>query len=132
MELKQYPVALASFREALRIRREVLGYKHPLVVRLLNNIGCALFEMDDLAASKAVFDDALRIQRKLMKLNKGTGLENDSGATERTFQVDPKDTHHMLLSIALTLCNLGSIHLRWGEFDESLVFFEEALIVSSH
>ncbi len=43
--------------------------------------------------------------------------------------IDPKDAHSMLLSIALTLCNLGSIHLRWGQYDESLVYYEEALLV---
>ena len=41
-----------------------------------------------------------------------------------------KDSHQMLLSIALTLCNLGSIHLRMDRFHASVVVFEEALLVS--
>ena len=132
MEIQEYSLALASFLEALRIRRKALGSKHPLVVRLLNNIGCAFFETNDLEASKVAFEDALNMQRKLMRENKGTGLEDDSRKNYSGLEVHPKNAHQMLLSIALTLCNLGSIHLRCRQFDKSIVFFEEALLVSFH
>jgi hypothetical protein len=38
--IQEYPFALASFREALRIRRKALvsKHKHPLVILLLNKI----------------------------------------------------------------------------------------------
>lgn len=111
-----------------------------MVVRLLNNIGCALFEMNELEESKVVFDEALSIQRCLMRENKdgsggGSGndvdVDDDGGHDDAPVLDDPKDAHSMLLSIALTLCNLGSIHLRWGKYDESIVSYEEALLVSS-
>lgn len=143
MEMREYEVALASFREALRIRILGLGEEHPLVVRLLNNIGCALFEMGDLEESKVIFDKALRLQRLLMREQNGevkggrsssgnggssaSRVDDEDGANFAA--IDPKDAHSMLLSIALTLCNLGSIHLRWGKYDESLVYYEEALLV---
>jgi len=143
MEMREYEVALASFREALRIRILGLGEEHPLVVRLLNNIGCALFEMDDLEESKGIFDEALRLQRLLMREQNGevkggrsssgnggnsaSGVDDEDGAN--IVSIDPKDAHSMLLSIALTLCNLGSIHLRWGKYDESSVYYEEALLI---
>jgi hypothetical protein len=50
---------------------------------------------------------------------------SSSGGTDQK-----KDSHQMLLSVALTLCNLGSIHLRTGKLDASFVVFEEALLVS--
>lgn len=147
MEMQEYATALASFREALRIRRKALGSKHPLVIRLLNNIGCALFELNDLVESKIAFEEALALQRDLMRENSLgeknnsngslTGVletndeQKDLGLEEKDLEVDPKGAHNMLLSIALTLCNLGSIHLRWGKYDESLVFYEEALLVSA-
>lgn len=135
MEIQEYPLALASFREALRIRRLAFGEKHPLVVRLLNNIGCALFEMEELRDSKVAFEEALSVQRYLMRENNaGGGDEEDefeaNFQSKKTEGVDAKGAHNMLLSIALTLRNLGSIHFRWGEYDESLVFYEEALLVS--
>jgi hypothetical protein len=57
--------------------------------------------------------------------DQGNYLELD----ERNLEVDPKEAHNMLLSIALTQCNLGSIHLRCGKYDDSLVFYEDALMV---
>ena len=142
MEIQQFPLALASFREALRIRRKSLGSKHPLVIRVLNNIGCALFEMDELEEAKYAFHEALVALRELMKdsshggsMTRTDGLPYDQGddmvLEHRNLDVDPKEAHNMLLSIALTQCNLGSIHLRWGKYDESLVFYEDALMVSA-
>lgn len=141
MEIKQYSSALASFHEALRIRRKALGVKHPLVIRLLNNIGCAFFEMDKLDEAKVSFDEALSVQRDLLKDNnfsRGDDLADDEqrgnglDLEERNLEADPKEANNMLLSIALTLCNLGSIHLRWGMYEESLTFYEDALMVSTH
>lgn len=142
MEMQQYPVALSSFQEALRIRRIYLDSKHPLVIRLLNNIGCALFEMSELEQAKEAFDEALVMQRELMKdsslggsVTFTDGLSDDQGndleLQHRDSEVDPKEAHNMLLSIALTQCNLGSIHLRWGKYDESTACYEDALLVSS-
>ena len=144
MEIQQYHLALASFREALRIRRNALGSKHPLVIRLLNNIGCALFELNDLLEANEAFGEALTVQRELMRDNRCSGKAsctdelqvdidemNDSDLEAMNLKVDPKDAHNMLLSIALTQCNLGSIHLRWGKYDNSLMYYEDALLVST-
>ncbi|KAL9182608.1 hypothetical protein ACHAXT_013260 [Thalassiosira profunda] len=128
MEMKEYTVALASFREALRIRRKALktngdgdGGERQLIVRLLNNIGCAHFEQDQLGRARVAFEEALWMQRELMKKSKrkGAGVES----------VNPKDAFHAPLSIALTLTNLGSIHLRLEDYETSLVHFEEAALI---
>ena len=140
MEIKQYPLALTSFQEALRIRRKAVGVKHPLVIRLLNNIGCAYFEMNKLDDAKVSFDEALAVQRDLLKdknfskggVNDEEQQDNGLDLEERNLEADPKEANNMLLSIALTLCNLGSIHLRWGMYDESLTFYEDALMVSAY
>ena len=130
MELKEYDVALASFEEALRIRHVAYGRErphHPLIVRLLNNIGCALFEMDQLEESRLTFENALQMQRRLMKAKREFVLSGGGG--EDGNDVNPKDAYQMPLSIALTLTNLGSIHLRLSELDKSLVCFEEAVLI---
>jgi len=134
MELKEFPLALASFREALRIRTKAWtngwglenSVNHPLIVRLLNNIGCALFEMNELDESRITFENALAMQRELMKMKKSQVVKK---AVVDDEDIDPKDSYHAPLSIALTLTNLGSIHLRLSEFDKSLVYFEEAVLI---
>jgi len=134
MELKEFPLALASFREALRIRTKAWtngwglenSVNHPLIVRLLNNIGCALFEMNELDESQVTFENALAMQRELMKMKKSQAVKKEAGDDK---DIDPKDSYHAPLSIALTLTNLGSIHLRLSEFDKSLVYFEEAVLI---
>ena len=137
MELKEYCVALASFKEALRIRQKAWGSEsHLLIVRLLNNIGCALFEMNELSESRLAFEKALIMQRVLMKGNnssKMASLADDvEDENDNPFEIDPRQAYHTPLSIALTLTNLGSIHLRLNEFDKSLVYFEEAVLVSGN
>ena len=131
LEMKQYPLALASFREALRVRAiELSGTRckeieysgaslpaHPLIVRLLNNIGSALFHLDDLFKAKETFVTILQMQRELKM------TDNSS------FEVDPEDAHQRLLGVALTLGNLGTIHLRLNELDLSLANYEEAALV---
>ena len=149
MELSKYEGALVVFREALRIRRLNLGKdcNHTLIVRILNNIGCALFELDKMEEARVTFEETLCMQRELMKedisekdvgggkekkvnLAKGRSVGSSSEASSSGGS-DKKKEDHMLLSIALTLCNLGSIHLRTGQLDASFVVFEEALLVSN-
>ncbi|EJK49098.1 hypothetical protein THAOC_32058 [Thalassiosira oceanica] len=134
LELRRYPLALASFKEALRIRATELSgtsgkeveYNgaslpaHPLVVRLLNNIGCSLFELDELESAKETFVATLQMQREL-KLT-------DPLRYNSSFEVDPKDAHQRLLGVALTLGNLGTIYLRLNELDLSLANYEEAVL----
>mmetsp|Transcript_4337 Transcript_4337/g.9634 ORF Transcript_4337/g.9634 Transcript_4337/m.9634 type:complete len:620 (+) Transcript_4337:3-1862(+) len=135
LELRRYPLALASFKEALRIRATELSgtsgkeveYNgaslpaHPLVVRLLNNIGCSLFELDELESAKETFVATLQMQREL-KLT-------DPLRYNSSFEVDPKDAHQRLLGVALTLGNLGTIYLRLNELDLSLANYEEAVLL---
>mmetsp|Transcript_11605 Transcript_11605/g.23251 ORF Transcript_11605/g.23251 Transcript_11605/m.23251 type:complete len:741 (-) Transcript_11605:43-2265(-) len=145
MELSKYEDALVVFREALRIRRLNLGQdcNHTLIVRILNNIGCALFELEKMEEARAAFEETLSMQRELMKedgekdnggkekkVNLAKGRSGGSGSeASSSGGTDKKKEHHMLLSIALTLCNLGSIHLRTGQLDASFVVFEEALLI---
>jgi len=116
LECQAYKEALVAFREALRIRREFLGNKHPKVGKILNNVGCALFELCELEGSKMAFEEALEIQRDTLK-----NAPNNANAGSAS--------NHALLSIASTLCNLGSIQLRRQEFEEAAIALEEALLI---
>ena len=120
LECQQNREALIAFREALQIRREFLGPKHPKVGKILNNVGCALYELDELEGAKFAFEEALEIQRETLRTSPVVD-EEEMGAF----------SNQALLSIASTLCNLGSIELRRGNFEDANVALEEALLVSS-
>lgn len=123
LESRNYREALAAFRDALNIRRNFLGPRHMKCSKILNNIGCALYSIEDLSASKRAFDEALWIQREgLRSLPSIEGSGNDSNGMQ---------SNTLLLSMASTLCNIGSIRLRWGDFEKAGIALEEALLVSS-
>jgi tetratricopeptide (TPR) repeat protein len=119
LESQNFKKALAAFRDALHIRRNFLGHRHPKCSKILNNIGCALYSIEDFPASKCAFDEALDIQRDALR----SIPSNESTESTRM------QTNAFLLSMASTLCNIGSIKLRWGEFDEATVDLEEALLI---
>jgi TolA-binding protein len=120
LESQQYAKAINAFRDALHIRRTFLGPRHPKCSKILNNIGCALYSMEKYEDSKRAFDEALDIQRETLR-----NLPSAEGSESNGMQ-----SNALLLSMASTLCNVGSIKLRWGEYDDAIVALEEALLVS--
>ena len=120
LESQNYRKALAAFQDALHIRRNFLGPRHTKCSKILNNIGCALYSIEDFVAAKRAFDEALDIQRDALR-----SLPSTEGAESNGMQ-----SNNLLLSMASTLCNIGSIRLRWGEFDRAAIALDEALLVS--
>ena len=120
LESQQYEDSLVAFREALHIRRTFLGSRHPKCAKILNNIGCSQYSMDDLEGSRLTFEEALAIQREALG-----NIQTPEDA------LDPPTTQSntILLSLASTLCNIGSIRLRLGQFEEAEIALEEALLV---
>jgi TolA-binding protein len=119
LESRQFEMALKSFRDALHIRQNFLGSRHPKCSKILNNIGCALYSLEEYGEAKNAFDEALDIQRDSLR-----NLPSSEGTESNGMQ-----SNSLLLSTASTLCNIGSIRLRWGEFDEAAVALDEALLV---
>jgi Tfp pilus assembly protein PilF len=122
LESQNYDQALVAFREALHIRRNFLGPRHLKCSKILNNIGCAQYSLDELEEARQTFEEALDIQRETLRLVPSTEDGQDSISA---------DSNSILLSMASTLCNVGSIRLRRGQFDEADVALEEALLVST-
>lgn len=114
LESKKHRKAIGAFREALKIRRKCHGNTHPRVAKILNNIGCALYELNELEVAQVAFEEALSIQRELL----------------RDLPVDSEDNSEgSLLAIASTQCNIASIKLYCGEFDDAAVDLEEAMLI---
>jgi len=120
LECKRHRKALVAFREALQIRRDFLGPKHPKVGKILNNVGCALYELNEMEGARLAFEEALQIQRETLR--NSSPVAGDEMETR-------SNSNSALLSIAATLCNLGSIQVRYSNFDEASVALEEALLI---
>lgn len=120
LESHSFEDALVAFREALHIRRAFLGPRHPKCAKVLNNIGCAQYSLDDLESSMLSFEEALDIQRDVLRMIPSSEEAQDTTSAQ---------SNTVLLSISSTLCNIGSIRLRWGQFDEAGVALDEALLV---
>jgi len=120
LEIDEHRPALRAFRAALGIRRKSLDRADPKIARLLNNIGCSLFELGQLIDAKVAFEEALAIQRCIMRHNSPRCFDKGS---------KPNNVNHVLLTIAATLCNLGSIQLRWKMHEKAIVVLEEALLI---
>jgi len=120
LELDEHRLAIKAFRYALSIRIKTLGRVHLKVARLLNNIGCSLFELGQLKEANVIFEEALDVQQKLLR---HSSPEKDIG----------KDSSHtvnqLLLSVAATQCNIGSIKLRWKLYKDAIIYLEEALLI---
>jgi Flp pilus assembly protein TadD len=56
-------------REALRMRRKLLGEDHPAVATSLNNLAVVLTKKQDYAGAEAMYRDALEIRRKKLESN---------------------------------------------------------------
>eukprot|EP00536_Pseudo-nitzschia_multiseries_P011461 jgi/Psemu1/259845/estExt_Genewise1Plus.C_3920004 len=119
LESQNYREALSAFKNALHIRRNFLGPRHTKCSKILNNIGCALYAIESFRQAKSAFDEALDIQRDALR-----SLPSKEGAESNGTQ-----SNTLLLSMASTLCNIGSIRLRWGDFEEAAIALEEALLV---
>ena len=115
LECRKFKKAISHFREALRIRRKCYGPKHLKVAKLLNNIGCALYELNELEVAKVAFEEALDIQRSTLR--------------EVPTQDLDEPANQILLSIASTLSNIGSIKLYWGQNGDASIDLEEALLI---
>uniref|UniRef100_A0A6S8WNC7 Kinesin light chain n=1 Tax=Chaetoceros debilis TaxID=122233 RepID=A0A6S8WNC7_9STRA len=121
METEQHDLAMCSLQRALAIRRKLIPRNDKKIVRLLNNIGCSQFDLGKLQDAASAFEEALQVQRSIMKMSKKTGIGEE---TEGSIGVN-----HCLLGIASTLCNLGSIKLRWKQHNGALAYLEEALLI---
>jgi tetratricopeptide (TPR) repeat protein len=119
LEVERIGEALVSFREALHISRNALGPKHIKCSKILNNIGCALYTNDELEESRSAFAEALDIYR--YSLNHVDDTQEASKSNSHS--------NNLMMSMASTLCNIGSIELRYGQLDEAEIALDEALLV---
>jgi tetratricopeptide (TPR) repeat protein len=62
----KYDEAEPLFREALEVRRETLGNRHPSTLGYINNLGTLLEAKGDLAAAEPLHREALKVRRETL------------------------------------------------------------------
>jgi tetratricopeptide (TPR) repeat protein len=128
LELEEYDAAVQQFKAALNVRRNNMSHDDPKIARLLNNIGCSLYESGKLEEAAKAFEEALAIQKSLMHgavpgyMKSPSNCQNGNGGNRH-------NVGDVMLSISSTLCNLGSVKMRWRKYDEAVQALEEALLL---
>lgn len=124
LSLKMYSEADISFREALRVRRMVLGGKdgimHPEIAQVLSHLGLLYYECGEFMAAIGSFEEVLYIQRACQK--KHYRNTSDMVSDQQFVRVN--------LSIAETLVNIGTIRSKRNQYSQACNVLEEAASVS--
>jgi len=100
--------ALRLWREAMQLACMSMGYDHPHVAVLLNNIGVLHHESGDAIGSVRALEESLELQRKMMS-NAPIHLEN------------------ALYQLATTMGNLAIACERRNQYDRAIQQMEESL-----
>lgn len=142
-ELEEYELAIQSFKRALMIIRKIgkncnesagitkgtgsRNYENETkITKLLSSIGCAYYEWGKLKDSEMIFQEALMIQKSLMH---GASISVGGDGGSDAMQDNIRNISIVLLGIASTLFNLGSVKLRWKKYDDAILNLEEALLL---
>ncbi|UQN08806.1 CHAT domain-containing tetratricopeptide repeat protein [Deinococcus sp. QL22] len=98
--LKQYPQAVESYTQALKVYRASRAAENNDIADVLNDLGTVYRDQGRLA-------DAFRVHREGLDLQKAAARPNHA-------------------AIALSLNNLGNLHFDRDELDEAEAFYQEA------
>ena len=102
--LERFEDSFASMQRVRSLRQEILGYKHPEMGQILNNLACVQYEVGDYKRAGSLFQEALDLQRAVF-------------TTDSPF----------LNVVSKVLCNSAFLHAKSGSFPKALIEFEGAL-----
>lgn len=98
-----YDKALLNFNKTLAIRESLHSAPHPLIANAIHNKARALFFLQRYDEAKTQYEIALKMRESLFDLD-------DPGAAD----------------LATTVNHLGSTHLRLGEYDSAIDYYQRA------
>jgi len=107
--------ASESFRKIRETFLDVLGYGHPQLAKIHNNVGAVAFEFGDQEYALKCFEMAYEFQRRLLE-------EQDEWET-------PDDHEIVSLATANSLCNMGFVLAKSKEYLQAANAYENALEV---
>lgn len=103
--------ALQLWRQAMQMSCVAMGYDHPHVAILLNNIGVLHFKTGDYAGSLRALEESVELQRTSLK-----------------FYCSPINVENAIHQLALTMSNLGIVYEEGRQqYDRALGFVQESV-----
>lgn len=102
--LERFEDSFASMQQVQSLRQEILGYKHPEMGQILNNLACVQYEIGNYKWAGSLFQEALDLQRVVF-------------TTDTSF----------LNEVSKVLCNSAFLHAKSGSFPKALIEFEGGL-----
>jgi len=142
-EMGDYKAAEDYFKQALGIRKKVLGEDHPDYARSLNNLGILYSDMGDYKAAEGYYKQALEIYKKVlgedhpdyaMSLNNLGNVHWNMGdykAAEgyykQALEIRMKALGEEHADYALSLNSLGIVHYEMGNYKAAEGYYKQAL-----
>jgi len=102
--------SMTSLEEAVKIRKQTLGDFHSKVADSLVELGIILLSKREFSDAQDVFNEALELRER-----------------ERAKSKHDEDENLIDNKVAKVLNNLGCVHYEYGDLNEAIVTFEEAL-----
>ena len=103
--------AFADLQKALKIAKKL--QKPKTIAQMLCHLGCFYFQVQELFAAQATFQEALTLYRQFWQ--------------EESNNLSSSDRNALMLQLTDTICNIGTIQNRRKRFSNAIASFQEAL-----
>lgn len=103
--------AFTDLQKALKIAKKL--QKAKTIAQMLCHLGCFYFQVQELFAAQATFQEALTLYRQFWQ--------------EESSAMKAPDRNALMLQLTDTLCNIGTIQNRRKRFSHAIASFQEAL-----
>lgn len=103
--------AFVDLQKALKIAKKL--QKPKTIAQMLCHVGCFHFQVQELFAAQAAFQEALTLYRQFWQ--------------DESANMNPADRNALMLQLTDTLCNVGTILNRRKRFSNAIPSFQEAL-----
>lgn len=103
--------AFSDLQKALKIAKKL--QKPKTIAQMLCHLGCFYFQVQELFAAQATFQEALTLYRQFWQ--------------EESSNLNSADRNALMLQLTDTLCNIGTIQNRRKRFSNAISSFQEAL-----
>lgn len=143
--MEAFQASFDSYQEALRIRRDIYGSDYNIeIASTLNSVGLVAFKLDIFELAKCCVMKSLKILKRLhgkdsrdvavlwyniatIYFESGDGEDIAIRYFKEALRIERKSLGPDHQDVVLTLLNLGQRLHKWGDLEEALNYFHQAL-----
>jgi len=111
LQAGRHEEAFVDLQKALKIAKKI--QKNKTIAQMLCHLGCFYFQVQELFAAQATFQEALNLYRDFWQ--------------EESPSMTSVDRNALMMQLTDTLCNIGTIQNRRKRFTSAIPSFQEAL-----